>query len=274
MLGRIDCWRYETRCTRNPSDSSTKLSTSSSSYQHNINNDEFDSVSLSDDDYTLDQSTLPTHLTLRCSNTNDFLFIGLTQYGVSPDPIQCQLPRPNDCLVTVDYLANECNGLNSCRIQLDSQFLHSCKRHSDYLTLAYECIPGAQRVDVCANEETFLIDSTLNKAAIGGVGGEKREATSLSRFGAFYLTSPGYPNEYAANLANCSCSLEYVKIEKRVDESVEEIEANKRNGEINVALSAFEFDLEEGNEENSVNKCNKDFFRIGVCFENLILIFK
>ena len=154
---------------------------------------------------------------LKCANQNDFLFIGLTQYGVrtsttktqTKDETQCEINQ-NDCLVTVDYLSNECNGLNSCDIQLDAQFLHTCKNHSDYLSVAYECVPGAKRVDICSNEETFLIDPNNDDSMLA------------SRFGSFYLSSPNYPNEYGNGLSNCSCKLEYVKIENEDDEDKDE----------------------------------------------------
>lgn len=174
-------------------------------------------------------------MVLKCPNSNDFLFIGQTQYGVASKPLEakCEI-QPNDCLVSVDYLASQCNGLNSCDIQLDAQFLHTCKNLSDYLSIAYECIPGSKRVDICSNEEAFIIDSTLNEAK-----------TDLNtRFGSFYLASPNYPWEYDSNSNNCSCRLEYV-----------EIDGNQPiNNEMNMVFKSYEFDLEDG--EN--NKCNKD----------------
>ena len=45
-----------------------------------------------------------------------------------------------DCLVAVDHVANECNGLSTCQVSLDVQYLHSCNSHSDYLLIIYECI--------------------------------------------------------------------------------------------------------------------------------------
>lgn len=189
---------------------------------------------------------------LKCPNSNDFLFIGLTQYGASAASLMKQNEtctiHENDCLVTVDYLSNECNGLNSCNIQLDAQFLHTCKNLSDYLSVAYECIPGSKRIDICSNDETFIVDSNnLN-----------------SRFGNFYLTSPNYPNEYQSNLNNCSCKLEYVKIDDTTQKS-----NDKLNDKMNLVFKTYEFDLEEGEQTtaDSVNtlhseKCNKDSLNI------------
>lgn len=110
---------------------------------------------------------------------------------------------------------------------------------------------------MCSNDETFLIDSTLNTKS----SSSSSPNPSLSRFGAFYLTSPGYPNEYANNLVNCSCRLEYVRIENSPSllsaaaSTSRPIQSN--TAEISLAISAYEFDLEE--EEA---KCNKDYFRI------------
>ena len=168
----------------------------------------------------------------------------------------CQINH-DDCLVTVDYLANECNGLNSCDIQLDSQFLHSCKNHSDYLSLAYECVPGAKRVDICSNEETFIIDPFQSS--------ESNQNTDLlsSRYGSFYLSSPNYPNEYTSNLNNCSCKFEYVNFDSDSHGS--------KQDEINLVFKSYEFDLEDGDSsvlvENAGNQnvnseCLKDYLRI------------
>jgi hypothetical protein len=87
-------------------------------------------------------------------------------------------------LVTVDYLANECNGYNSCTIQLDSQYLHSCKNYSNYLTIAYKCLSKSNQIDVCSNGVLENIDE-------------------------FYLKTPNYPNEYDNNI-NCTCNIEPV----------------------------------------------------------------
>ena len=184
---------------------------------------------------------------LKCPNVNDFLFIGLTQYGVSvqgvspnvKDVDSCRIVE-NDCLVTVDYLANQCNGLNHCDIQLESQFLHSCKNSSDYLSVAYDCIPGSKRLDVCASQELFLIDSA-NRA----------DNDLNSRFGSFYLASPGYPNEYASGLSNCSCHMEFISIDdgNGVKQNFDELK-------MNLKIKSYEFDLEEG--ESSRSSSPKD----------------
>ena len=179
----------------------------------------------------------PQHnkMLIKCPNSNDFLFIGSTQYGVSSvnSSTTCEI-RSDDCLVNIDYLASQCNGLNSCDIQLDAQFLHTCKKFSDYLSIAYECITGSKRIDICSNEETFIIDSTFSKD----------ESDVNSRFGSFYLASPNYPSEYDSNLKNCSCQLEYVEIDGPASQ----------NNQMNLELKTYEFDLEE--KENK--KCSND----------------
>ena len=223
-------WKYQTQCTKTAQSSS--LLTSDNTYSIV---DDFELIIPNQEHKPIVQSN---KMTLKCPNSNDFLFIGQTQYGValpsdtrSASP-QCEI-QPNDCLVSVDYLASQCNGINSCDIQLDAQFLHTCKNLSDYLSIAYECIPGSKRVDACSNEETFIIDATLSA-----------DSSELNaRFGSFYLASPNYPWEYAANSNNCSCRLEYVEIDG----------SEPVNNEMHLVFKAFEFDMEEG--ENG--KCNK-----------------
>lgn len=223
-------WKYQTKCTRHLSSSSSSLL--NNDLMHLQSNNQYNSI-LEDFERDLlveqtnekifqtnSQNSESKFMHLKCPNLNDFLFIGLTQYGVSKSEFNsqdnCKVSQ-EDCLVTVDYLANQCNGLNSCDIQLDSQFLHLCKNHSDYLTIAYECIPGSQRIDICSNDETFIIDTSLAST--------KQSDLTLSRFGSFYLTSPNYPNEYSSNLNNCTCKLEYVRLDTNSKESTKKSRA-------------------------------------------------
>jgi hypothetical protein len=101
----------------------------------------------------------PKILKLDCDS--NFIFIAWTHYGHqtpesksagrqhqqsqfdsnSTDSNTCYF-SPKDCIVSVDYVANECNGLSSCQISLDAQYLHSCKAYSDYLFIVYECVEG------------------------------------------------------------------------------------------------------------------------------------
>lgn len=197
---------------------------------------------------------------LKCANINDFLFIGLAQYGVSAlkrdssneqTNSKCELTK-NDCLINVDYLANECNGLNSCDIQLDSQFLHTCKNHSDYLSVAYECIPSSKRLDICSNDELFIIDSS-------SVSNTNNQNYLASRFGSFYLSSPNYPNEYTNNLNNCSCKLNYVQIDNSEPTNGQQQEEQV----MNLAFKSYEFDLEDyQQQQESHEQCTKDYLKI------------
>lgn len=220
-------WKYETKCTTNVQSSSLE---SAGDLSYSIVDDFENIISPRRSNQQLSNKML-----LKCPNSNDFLFIGSTQYGVSSSSFSksCEI-KSNDCLVNIDYLASQCNGLNSCDIQLDAQFLHTCKNFSDYLSIAYECITGSKRIDICSNEETFVIDSTFSK--------DKSDVNS--RFGSFYLASPNYPSEYDSNLKNCSCQLEYVEIDG----------SNAHTNQMNLELKTYEFDLEE--EENK--RCNND----------------
>jgi hypothetical protein len=118
-------------------------------------------------------------------------------------------------------------------------------------------VPGAKRVDVCSNEETFIIDPFHYSDS------NKNTDLLSSRYGSFYLSSPNYPNEYKNNLNNCSCKFEYVNFDS--DSGVD------RRDEINLMIKAYEFDLEDGDsnaqiesEENqNVNsQCQKDYLRV------------
>ncbi|RNA19120.1 hypothetical protein BpHYR1_006379 [Brachionus plicatilis] len=230
-------WKYETKCTRQLS-----------AFNHNMDTEYNSIIEDFEHDLFYENELPPNHhinkLRLKCANVNDFLFIGQSKYGVSSStPLSggsCS-PSASDCSVSVDYIANQCNGLNSCHILLDAQFLHSCKNNSDYISIAYDCIPGSQKVDICSNDETFIIDSSL---------AAHKHSNSLSRFASFYLTSPDYPLEYKANLNNCTCKLDYVTIDSSADSSA------IARSQISLALTAYEFDLEES------DNCHKDYLTI------------
>lgn len=237
-------WKYQTKCTRHLSAFNHNIDTEYNSIIEDFERDLF---------YENDQTQNVNKLRLKCSNVNDFLFIGQTTYGVSSiksASIDDCSPSANDCVVTVDYIANQCNGLNSCDIALDAQFLHSCKNNSDYISISYECIPGSQKIDICSNDETFIIDSSFSK-----------NSNSVSRFGSFYLTSPDYPTEYKNNMNNCSCKLEYVKIDSNTETSL------MAKSEMNLVFRSYEFDLEE----SISDVCQKDYFRIKSDKEDLSL---
>ena len=269
LIKNVHGWKYQTKCTQ-ISQSSLSMAAAASLplSKQKSNNKNFDDFELNNNNNNNNNNLIDTDdifnsnhdeskiMNLKCSNINDFLFIGLTQYGVSTKSTsnhqhhnQCQINQ-DDCLVTVDYLANECNGLNSCDIQLDSQFLHSCKNHSDYLSVAYECIPGAKRVDICSNEELYIIDPSSSSTQSLNTNDD-----IISRFGSFYLSSPNYPNEYSNNLNNCSCKINYVHIDT---DNNDENDKRNENQEINLVFKSFEFDMEEADNE----QCNKDYLQV------------
>ncbi|RNA31178.1 neuropilin and tolloid 2 [Brachionus plicatilis] len=113
---------------------------------------------------------------------DDFIFIAWSHYGHKnhTDNKSCHF-APNDCTVSVEYVSNECNGLSSCKVSLDAQYLHSCKAYSDYLFIVYKCVQSANSFSICDT-----IDTTLSSE--------------------LYLKSPNYPYEYLNNL-DCNCSL-------------------------------------------------------------------
>lgn len=281
-----EAWKYQTRCTRHPGSPNVQMTDSANKYSSSSIVDDFEKEdelemntydSLSSKQVSSSESGSETqtdkYLHLKCPNMNDFLFIGLTQYGVSNSTTgstSCRV-NPNDCLISVDYIANQCNGLNACDIQLDSQFLHSCKNHSDYINIAYECISGSKRMDVCSNDETFIIDSSWSPAHARKSVFDSTDATS--RFGSFYLSTPNYPIEYGNNLNNCSCRLEYVQIDNPGSSSTN----TESTDQMNLMFKTYEFDLEEaddstisgvdGSSEEADDdwrrdQCNKDRLKI------------
>lgn len=134
-------------------------------------------------------------LNLDCGN--DFIFIAWSHYGHKNDTVNksCYLAT-SDCTVNVEYVSNECNGLSSCKVSLDSQYLHSCKAYSDYLFIVYKCIKSENSYNICDN-----IDTSISSE--------------------FYLKSPNYPYEYLNNL-DCNCSLK--SIEKSTQIEIELLE--------------------------------------------------
>ena len=166
---------------------------------------------------------------MKCPQLDQYLFIGQTQYGVSSllsinndDDNICSV-KYGDCLVMVDYLGNECNGLNTFSIQLDAQYLHSCKNYSNYISIAYECLNRDNQIDICSNR---IIENSNG----------------------FILKTPNYPNEYENNLKNCTCNIQ-VQDDREGGE-----EEEKR---LNLKFELLEYDVEEG-EANAIELCNKD----------------
>ena len=139
-----------------------------------------------------DQFTRPNTLDLNCGN--DLIFIAWSHYGNRSKTAASSFSNsieqrsdgcyfsPGDCMVNVDYVANECNGMSNCKISLDSQYLHSCKSYSDYLFIIYECVERKLTVDIC-------------------------DTNKLVQGSEIYMHTPNYPIEYSTD-KDCSCSLQ------------------------------------------------------------------
>ncbi|CAF3325689.1 unnamed protein product [Rotaria sp. Silwood2] len=128
-----------------------------------------------------------TSVTLSCANNGYILVRNLT-FGVHKTSSlaiksTCSY-QPGDCTTRTTYIGMECNGLTTCDLDLNPQYLHICSQYSDYMVLDYSCLQG-QSISVCDNR---LISTSINK--------EHR----------LFLRSPNYPYEYENSL-NCSCQI-------------------------------------------------------------------
>jgi hypothetical protein len=199
-------------------------------------NTQTDSNSNSNEDYSSSSSLLLSTtkvLNLNCKN-NNLLFIAWSHYGQhmnnnttnNNNNNNCYF-MPKDCTVSVDYVANECNGLNSCQISLDSQYLHSCKSYSDYLFIIYDCIQVKSTVNICDYTTNIDTTTTTNQE--------------------LYLQTPNYPNEYLNNL-DCNCSLRITSLNNKIN---------------SIEFELLEFDLESTtssilNNNNNLNINNNN----------------
>jgi hypothetical protein len=218
-------------------------------------------------------------LKLNCES--NYIFIAWTHYGhqaaSSSSDTKKQKPKtklnnnnnnmtdencyfsPKDCLVSVDYVANECNGLTSCQISLDAQYLHSCKAYSDYLFIIYECVEAKQTINICDSISTNFNQSTT-----------------------FYLQSPSYPNEYM-NYLDCNCSMRSMAANKggsseslssmttiQIEQLEFDLESSSSSSSSDLKQIGLESSLSRPNNKNSFvkysltsqNVCNKDYFSI------------
>ena len=136
-------------------------------------------------------------------------------------------------------MANECNGLNSCHISLDSQYLHSCKSYSDYLFIIYDCIEGKlfllfyrisplklnylEQFIFKAKSTVNICDNTVDITKEGNISEN-----------VIYVQTPNYPNEYLRN-SDCNCSM-------------------RTNRDSKIKIELLEFDMESSSsEENFVD---------------------
>ncbi|CAF3782709.1 unnamed protein product [Rotaria sp. Silwood1] len=128
-----------------------------------------------------------TSVTLSCPNNGYILVRNLT-FGVHKTSSlaiksTCSY-QPGDCTTRTTYIGMECNGLTTCHLDLNPQYLHICSQYSDYMVLDYSCLQG-QSISVCDNRYI---------------------STSINNEHRLFLRSPNYPYEYENSL-NCSCQI-------------------------------------------------------------------
>jgi hypothetical protein len=149
---------------------------------------------------------------------------------------------PEDCLVNVDYVANQCNGLSTCQISLDSQYLHSCKGYSDYIFIVYECIEAKSTVNICeaALDKKFVLNANEN---------------------IMYLKTLNYPNEYLNNL-DCKCSMKTSE-DSTIQFELLEFDIESTDDYL-LRLADNEHAYAQHGKEYAVQKrsCSKDYFSI------------
>lgn len=153
-------------------------------------------------------------LNLDCAN--DFIYIAWSHYGYKNNTANksCYF-TPNDCTVSVEHVSNECNGLSSCKVSLDAQYLHSCKSYSNYLFIVYKCIESKQSYNMCDDIDTSVSSDV-------------------------YLTSPNYPFEYLNNL-DCNCSLQNRDKMARVQIELLEFDLESLSSSINYLTLSSQF---------------------------------
>ena len=153
----------------------------------------------------------------------------------------------DDCMVRVDYVANECNGLSRCQISLDSHYLHSCKAYSHYLFIVYQCIPKSRTFDICQQPDTD------QQHVVQHIGDDT-----------FYLRSPLYPDEYATNL-NCQLELKSqlnTSLEIEVLEfDMEEVDTAQKNS-VESAIRMLNSNRATSQKASSL-ACQRDYLSIG-----------
>ncbi|CAF0731807.1 unnamed protein product [Adineta steineri] len=136
-----------------------------------------------------------TSVTLSCANNGYILVKNLTfgvhktsSFSTATTATSSCTYQPGDCTTRTTYIGMECNGLTTCDLDLNPQYLHICSQYSDYMVLDYSCLQGPS-LSVCSNR---LISTSLNK--------DHR----------LFLRSPNYPHEYENSL-NCSCQINTIK---------------------------------------------------------------
>lgn len=70
-----------------------------------------------------------TSVTLSCANNGYILVRNLT-FGVHKNALSTTATcsyQPGDCTTRTTYIGMECNGLTTCNLDLNPQYLHICK---------------------------------------------------------------------------------------------------------------------------------------------------
>lgn len=238
LINNTTAWYESSKCTITQTDST------------NSNEDDDDDQASSSSGARVNSDSKV--LKLSCSN-NNLIFVAWSHYGQHLKQHEATFNKsdecyfsPKDCMVSVDYVANECNGLNSCLINLDSQYLHSCKSYSDYLFIIYDCIEVKSTVNVCdaqASLDTALLASQSNQDSINT---------------AIYLQTPNYPNEYLSNL-DCNCTLRTTTTSTQ--SFLNPLEFEMLEFDLESTASSVEVHNNNLNVKSS-NLCTKDYFSI------------
>jgi hypothetical protein len=66
------------------------------------------------------------YITLSCTN-NRYILVQNLIFGVHKTPNSSCSYQPGDCTTSTNNIGLGCNGLTNCNLDLNPQFLHSCK---------------------------------------------------------------------------------------------------------------------------------------------------
>ncbi|KAI0989251.1 hypothetical protein GJ496_000652 [Pomphorhynchus laevis] len=133
-----------------------------------------------------------TELELKCLYPGDLIVVSWSHYGVYadiPNKIQQRLtnnnaectPKVNDCIMEhTEKVAELCTGQERCAISNQPQFVHKCSKYSNYIYIAYKCIPAESTEQICSSSNLIADD--------------------------IFITSPNYPSDYKSS-QKCICDL-------------------------------------------------------------------
>lgn len=244
LIDNVNAWYESSKCT-----------TITQTDNNNNSNEQDDEINLPrNNEISIKETNV---LKLNCKN-NNLIFIAWSHYGQhnnktddSSSSSSCYF-SPKDCTVNVDYVANECNGLNSCQISLDSQYLHSCKSYSDYLFIIYDCIETKSTVNICD------MKSSVDTSSLPYIN--YQDDSFEQRNEAIYLQTPNYPNEYLNNL-DCNCTM---KTTTTIQNSyLNPIEYEFLEFDLESSSSSSSSSLETSAQNTKTNDiCTKDYLTI------------